>query len=82
MVNPKKPLVPAHGSSRKSCKLCNIPHTINQHRMHGKDEEGHVRKDVFCKYHKSNGYCQGKAINSIFAPIEDVVQQAMKGLFG
>ena len=49
----KKPMVKPHGSVRE-CKICKVPHTINQHRHHGKDayKTHHKRKKnyiVFCQ---------------------------------
>ena len=41
----KKPMVKPHGSVRE-CKICKVPHTINQQRHHGKDayKTHHKRK--------------------------------------
>lgn len=37
-------MVKAHGSVR-DCKICKVPHTINQHRHHGKDSyKSHHKK--------------------------------------
>lgn len=62
-MNPKKPRIPAHGTGRNTCKKCDVPHTINEHRFHTR-ENGDVRRDVFCKTHKGDSRCVQKNVTS------------------
>lgn len=77
MANRKKPLVDPHPSSRRDCKICSVPHSINSHRFHVGAKERPKGTGPFCKTHKKDRHCTGAAIEGIFDPatiIDDIAK--------